>query len=176
MKVLFVDIDGVLVPSWSLSYTNELTKFGTDPFDKECIKKLNKIIDSVDDIELVISSNWKDGLSISEIRELFDQSGVNKKPIAFTPKNKKYNSMFLEYGRLVEILQFVVNHRLQNWVAIDDLELTKEDKYNIIHPHFFKTKEHEGLNCPNSEEEIVKKFNNIFNDIVLAEAIIYKQN
>lgn len=90
MKVLFLDIDGVLNHEkhyqW-LHYSGEATSFQkTHPycnFNPVSVKLLNKIIDETG-CEIVLSSSWRfDG--ITKINNIFDKVGIKHKIIDVTP-------------------------------------------------------------------------------------------
>jgi hypothetical protein len=64
MKVVFLDIDGVIA-------TDE-TDFVF--FDKSCLKRLKHIIETAD-ASIVLSSTWRRGRSVDNIRGLFARGG-----------------------------------------------------------------------------------------------------
>ena len=75
MKVLFLDFDGVL-NSFSSAYYNRAIglKSGLAPLDSTLVSFLNEIIARVPNCKIVISSSWRIGRTVEELRtELTDK-------------------------------------------------------------------------------------------------------
>lgn len=119
MKPLFMDHDGVLV--MRNQEDGELEDF----FDKKCIKILNEIINE-SNCEIVISSDWRNHYTLKTMGDIYEDSGIIKKPIAYTPdlwtKNSNIND--LEKIRSLEIETWLIQNKISNnWCAVDDMEL-----------------------------------------------------
>ncbi len=119
IKPLFMDHDGVLV--MRNQDDGELEDF----FDKKSIKILNEII-SESDCEIVISSDWRNHYTLKAMGDIYEDSGIIKKPIAYTPdlwtKNSNIND--LEKIRSLEIETWLTRTNISNkWCAVDDMEL-----------------------------------------------------
>lgn len=108
-KVLFLDFDGVLHPN--------------NPLQSEKFKKMDILVKSIkgfeDNVLIVISSSWRMGRSLCDLKILFP-SNIAKLVIATTP--------VLGFGdppglRLKEIMKFCDIHHIKNsdWLAIDDI-------------------------------------------------------
>jgi len=70
MKVIFLDIDGVLINKASL------LKMESDYFpDEKCVQRLNDVIKKTD-ANIVVSSCWRIGRTLAELRELLAGWGV----------------------------------------------------------------------------------------------------
>ena len=158
MKVIFLDHDGVICLSteWggrfkkqreagrklSQSVASLPVKSRFDNFNKKAIKVLNQIIEQTD-AEIVVSSDWKNHATIEELGEYYEQQGIIKKPIAFTPWLKECDWYLKEYSefpwirqwdleqvRSIEIRQHLINHpEITHWVAVDDLDMGKTGLY-----------------------------------------------
>jgi hypothetical protein len=159
MKILFLDHDGVicLAENWGgrakkkdkfyresdIKPKMSSPNYGLpvdcrfDNFDKKAIAVLNKILEETD-AEIVVSSDWKNFATVEEMGDYYEQQGIAKKPIAFTPDLKnceqpkdfpwQYNRA-REQCRTLEILQYLREHtEITHWVAVDDLQMqTRED-------------------------------------------------
>jgi len=168
MKVIFLDIDGVIcLPSrkngggwgsrfrkikrWELEggEGNPPVNIRFDDFNGIAVNVLNDII-LTSGADIVISSDWRLYATLSEMKDLFHQFGVIKGPIDFTPElqtTTKHANI-----RVDEINLWLSNHPdVTNWVAIDDLDLSDLD-------NFVKTREREGLKQCNISSKILKFF------------------
>lgn len=169
MKFLYTDIDGVLclgseTKSW-------MTKWGIlQKLNKTAVKVYNEILVATD-AEIIISSDWKDSLTLEGLGEYFEWQGIIKKPIGVTKSLPWKTMQFLERDRVKEILNHVEEHKPDIWVAVDDLDLhswqTGElkvpyDKNEYKNdPHFvICTRWYEGIKQSGKKEEIIKKLNN----------------
>jgi len=92
-KIIFLDIDGVLLTQSSLiesrqKYLNGETEYQyDDKFDLNCVNNLKNILKEVPDAEIVISSSWRILHSLEELREYFSDYGINPyRIIDVTPK------------------------------------------------------------------------------------------
>lgn len=153
MNILFLDHDGVICLennfgsrfkkskglARSVKSISELpVEKRFDDFDKKAIKVLNKIIEN-SDCEIVITSDWRAWATLEELGDYYEQQGIIKKPIGFTPSindvevpsNFKWHSSFdLEQERYWEINNWLATNKVDKWVAIDDLHLGK----TIVNP------------------------------------------
>jgi hypothetical protein len=128
-KILFLDFDGVLLPD-SLAH-KQVEKNGLNPdnyleiveFDQHCVANLNKII-AATHAEIVLSTSWAMGNSISKLSNCLLRNGIDPSNIFeyddpihgswLTPR--KMSSL-----RSNEIGWWIGNHpEITNWVAIDD--------------------------------------------------------
>lgn len=156
MKILFLDIDGVICLSnnWGSRYKNkEGFNSRFDKFDKKAIAILNDIIEKTD-CEIVISSDWRLSCSLSEMREMYRERGILKPPIGFTGfvPGKMED---LEHARSQEITNWINTHDKFNkmkWCAVDDLDMSP-----WIGDNFVLTKRSsEGLKQTGIKEKIIK--------------------
>jgi hypothetical protein len=159
MKIIFLDIDGVICLSWGSRFRKikrwELeggegeppVTIRLDDFDKMAVDVLNDII-LTSGADLVISSDWRLYATLDEMKDLFHQFGVIKGPIDFTPElqtTTKHANI-----RVDEINLWLSKHmEVTNWVAIDDMDLSELD-------NFIKTREREGLKQCNISNKILR--------------------
>jgi len=134
MKIIFLDIDGVIATSqcWGKGNNN---KWDAYMFDPKCVAVLNFILKE-SGAEIILSSDWKSQYTLFEMNEIFTHNGVIKGPIGFTPTSKSYTADNFEGGRSNEILDWLDHHAKKpilkggkagvydiKWVAVDDLNM-----------------------------------------------------
>jgi len=115
-KIIFLDIDGVLAnkKSWGLGKKHWHDDFSY-PWDKECVRLFNEIIEKTD-AEIVFSSSWRTGWNHRNglIKPLFDHNGVNRVPFDVTPQ--KWSST-----RSEEISMWLkANEKPTQFIILDD--------------------------------------------------------
>jgi hypothetical protein len=154
MKVIFLDIDGVLaLPKQYNVKRNKL--YARDPkakelnipypWDEHCIKVLNRFI-LEHDLYVVLSSDWKLHFNMDEIERIFKWNGVVTSPIGFTKMTNPDLSQLEEY-RVNEIQDWIKQNKIETWCAIDDLDLS------ALGERFVKTDHRMGI----GERGIVEK-------------------
>ena len=131
MKILFLDHQGVmrLDPVCWPTGKPEL-----HDFDKDAVKNINDII-SETDCEIVVSSDWKLWVDLSEMQSFYRRQGLIKTPIGYTPdKSSEIKSQDdLARLRMEEITLWLENNKdVSTWVAIDDLDLRKLERFVFI--------------------------------------------
>lgn len=112
MKVIFLDHQGVMY-----------NKVHQDPgkldfFDLKSVKILNKIL--TEDLQIIISSDWRYWVSFEEMSNFYINQGI-KKPLGYLPKLGVGSNLIQE--RSIEILNWLDNNLVDNWVAIDDMDM-----------------------------------------------------
>jgi hypothetical protein len=186
MKVIFLDHDGVICLSsnWGGRY-NKQKKWGGlklsmsqfqvpleyrfDNFDKKAISCLNEILEK-SGAEIVVSSDWKNWANVEEMGEYYEQQGIIKKPIAFTPDlgqctwYDEMNFTFLanwdrEISRAIEIQQYLRNNpTITHWVAIDDLNMGKDEVWKdwALDNFVLTPRSNEGIKQSGIQEKILR--------------------
>jgi hypothetical protein len=131
MKILFMDHDGVLVPVWGGKdcAMKKDNPWKCEPFSAKAVALLNNILQQTG-AEIVVSSDWRKHYTLQELRDIYAANGVIRGPIGFTINSPKYDTNNLEEGRTQEILEWVDRHKIEHWVAIDDLDMFE------LAPHF----------------------------------------
>jgi len=142
MKVIFLDHQGVM----------RITK-NPEPgilcdFDTECVKVLNSILETDNDIQIVVSSDWKCWVNLEDMRIFYAKQGIIKIPLDYTPTNKRQNKY--EYTRSTEIKDWLSNNIVSHWVAIDDLDMK-----NYLSNFVWITDSNKGLKTNNIKEKIL---------------------
>jgi hypothetical protein len=191
-KIIFLDHDGVVCLSdqwgsrfkkarkWMMdeglsehapNVVNEKTRpihVRLDNFDEKAVKILNRILEETD-AEIVVSSDWKLHATLEEMQELYRLYGVNKVPIAFTPRLEDFDpdssglfrwKGWLERARCLEIQHWLKENEVDTWVAVDDLNMSNE----VLRPgldYFVLTpRSMEGIKQSGIADKIIKILNN----------------
>ena len=163
MKIIFLDIDGVLATH--KEFMMNRTKFQTKhpeakeiripyPFNQGCVKVFNEILDETNAV-IVLSSDWRFHWDLNDLDKIFKFNGIKKSPIAITSKIKRKLSSDLEDDRSFQIKKYVDEILPDSWVAIDDLNLSS------LGDNFIRTKDMEGLKQTGIKEKIIKKLNDV---------------
>lgn len=143
MKVLFLDIDGVLnSDTFYLNRPKEIKHlpYPLSEFDPACVARLNRILDETK-ARLVVSSSWRHDTFINRVLE---RAGIKTKVWDITP-----------YGmgkpRGHEIKKFLSEHpNIENYVILDDVANMLPEQQS----HFVQTKYYYGLTDEDMEKAI----------------------
>jgi hypothetical protein len=128
-KVLFLDIDGVLVTFKCFN------RFSKVEFDPVAVKQLNRILEETD-VKVVISSSWRHSWKLSELLNYFRREGINitdERCLGITDD-------LPDRPRGDEIHKWVIEHRPKKIVIIDD-----DDDMSHVQSALFKTDTTVGL-------------------------------
>ena len=159
---IMLDLDGVLATT-AQYYTNKKKwhpKYKCYRFDKKCVKVFNEILDEIGDYTIILSSDWKTHFTLDEMNEIFEWNGVNTKIHEFT--SSSWGVQFqhfdqIEESRAYEILKYVKDNNIKNYIVIDDLNL----KEWISVEYFVRTtKPNEGIKQSGIKEKILKLIKN----------------
>ena len=119
MKVIFLDIDGVLVTRNSIKY--QYINFPDETsirFSKKAAKNLNKLI-RLTGAKIVISSTWRLFHSLEELQKIFVKQQIKGQIISTTSIDKATVEEDIPRGQ--KIADWLVqNHDVKQYVIIDD--------------------------------------------------------
>ena len=110
MKIIFLDIDGVLIID-ELLY--ESPKDDPPPFNKDCVKILNDILQETNSM-IVLSSTWKKIWDLKRLDFIFKFNGIIKSPLDIT---SDFNN------REKEITDYVQRNKVNDFLILDDAQL-----------------------------------------------------
>lgn len=119
MHIIFLDIDGVLNShkfeiERDLNSTEAYIPYYSD-IDPKRIKLLQKIINKFPNIKIVISSSWRDSLSVKEFKKLFSHFGINSKYII----DKTCDNM----NKQDSIKKWIEENKVNKFIILDDENL-----------------------------------------------------
>jgi len=141
MKIIFLDIDGVLnSDNWERTDEYFNKKYPENMFDPKAVKLLNKMIDDTG-AKVVLTSTWRLKYSLAEMKELFSKIGLLCDLIDFTPDLKKGNNYTLRGN---EILKWCKDNREITGTKYNDYTdfIILDDNSDMIYwqaKYFFQT-------------------------------------
>lgn len=119
MKVIFLDIDGVLVTRNSIKY--QYLNFPDETnirFSKKAVKNLNKLI-RLTGAKIVISSTWRLFHSLEKLQNIFEEQKIKGKIISTTSVEKATIEEDIPRGqKIADWLE--QNPEVKQYVIIDD--------------------------------------------------------
>ena len=92
MKIIFLDIDGVLVTARSMRIARELRTPGpltnlNKCFDEDCVNVLNRFI-KASGAKVVISSTWRIGQTIVSMQDIMNENKIKCEVVGLTGFDK----------------------------------------------------------------------------------------
>ena len=157
MKVIFLDIDGVLNhDNWYISKEFKALNTSDDvelDVDPKCAERINKICEETG-AKIVISSDWRISWYGTNIR--LERGGIKPEYILDkTPERIWIDIPGFDHSRGAEIDDWLVFHpECKNYVIIDD----RIDFKDYQQSHFVHVNAHNGLT-----DELMRKAINILN-------------
>lgn len=112
MKIIFLDIDGVLAPI--------PRPFNKDGFNPLCVRHFESIFKSVSDASIVISSTWRIGQTVKELRKTMGNYGLSC--------SERIISKTIDYTETGELLYLTRGQEISMWL-MDNKEV---DSYVIV--------------------------------------------
>ncbi len=105
--LVFLDFDGVLRRKQSPLYQ----------LDAECLRAFEEVLRSLPGAEVVITSSWREGFSLGEMRKLFSPD-IAARVVGVTPVSQDREG----YVRYREVLAYLKWHgqERRRWIALDD--------------------------------------------------------
>jgi len=128
MKIIFLDIDGPLAwGTWGDGRV-KIDEHTTIPYPwvQEDCDALSEILTKTD-ARVVISSDWRKHYSIKHMEVIFMHYKIppwNLLDYTTMYNRRKKMSSSMEFDRACQIIQWVKNNKIKDWVAIDDLGLS----------------------------------------------------
>ena len=140
LRVLFLDFDGVICTRDSIysahKYMKELdisgdrNLYSIKMIDPNLVENLNDVVEKTG-AKVVISSSWRYGHSIEELRDYLIQTGFKGEVLGMTLRWNEYKNLigiktmkelegFWNYERGNEIKMWIETHELESFVIIDD--------------------------------------------------------
>lgn len=156
MKYIFLDIDGVLATTAQFYSKKRHEEWDCYRFDSKCVKVFNDVIEKINPI-IILSSDWKHHYNLKTMNNIFEWNGINGKITDYTPSLwgvDFFKASELEACRASEIQIFVNDHKINNWIAIDDLDLSPYiSEENFVHTPLAN----EGIKQSGVKDKILKR-------------------
>lgn len=159
MKIIFLDIDGVLVTGEHIRHLRDTEKpthkgvdewkanhyKGTMPwtvFDPECVLELNRLVASTG-AKIVVSSTWR-ARGVHEMRKILQSEGVNCEIIGTTPHRYLLDKRLIydTKGRGLEIAKWLSTdgEEVESFIILDD-----DSDMVYLSDHLIQTSSEHGL-------------------------------
>lgn len=134
MKVVFLDIDGVMVTGETVGQHVAVEGHHFNPFAKGPVYQLNRILRETG-AHIVVSSSWRcDGPRWDALLFHFTQQGVEQRPIGRTPDlNRRRPSGIFEAVQRGEEIKAWLAHDVEAFVALDDDSDMDAIRANFVH-------------------------------------------
>lgn len=129
MKVIFLDIDGVMITAHSTM----------GRFDPACVENLRQILDQTG-ASIVISSTYR-RLGLVTLKKLFAKNGITDRLIGLTP-TISYGTRGEEINQYLEEASLDPSTSIESFVIIDD-----HDNMGELSPHLVQTNGTVGLDA-----------------------------
>lgn len=84
MKIIFLDIDGVLNSVAWLKTLPEPPRID-EMIDREAVRRLNRLLDETGGAKIVVSSTWRLGKSVQNLQEILEKFGCTGTVIGKAP-------------------------------------------------------------------------------------------
>ncbi|MCR4319771.1 MAG: HAD domain-containing protein [Candidatus Brocadiaceae bacterium] len=144
MKIIFLDIDGVLVNRESLIKQSGRHAKG----HPDCVMAFNKIIEATK-ANVVISSVWR-SFGVQKMRILLREWGVKSSVIDCTPQlESMVNGLYISPSRGAEIQAWLDKNPCDDFIIIDD----DRDMIHLM-PRLIQTKFEIGLTMQDADKAI----------------------
>lgn len=159
MKVLFLDIDGVLnshrwyaesIGKLNVEQRNAMTRRDHDllQIDPTAVANLEQIVNAFDDIEIIVSSTWRRLHPLAEIRDFISTRGGKKSSTIIAGKTCFMPNKMRGYEIEEHVSQFLDSG--DTYVILDDdTDMLASQKKHFVHTQHF-----EGLTLEKAQEAI----------------------
>ena len=126
--LLFLDIDGVLNNfKWSENHPSGLLYRTLDDIDPGNIKLLSELLAQYPEIKIVIMSDWRKLITLSELKVIFNHFKVNPDQIiGYTPAVAK------SQNREDEVLMFLKDYPSENYALVDNDDFFTKLKSKLV--------------------------------------------
>lgn len=151
-RLLFLDFDGVINHG---EFFHEQHLRGKDAFadgesfDRACVVRLNRLLKATGAL-VVVSSSWRIGRTLEELREILEHHAFEGEVIGKTPHD--YHKCRERGDEIREWLAALPKEN-ERFVVLDD-----DSDMEAVHGHFVQTKFHKGGLTEEKAAEVVRMF------------------
>lgn len=145
-KILFLDIDGVLVTTFPRTQPDVMDEDGYSKFNSECLFNFKSLLKSYPDLRIIVTSSRRIGKSLERLEEIFAYRGIENRIIAKIPDPSE---KILD--RATEIKVYIEEKGIEDFIIIDDDEslLNLEARHQ---KYLLKTNYRSGFDKPSLEK------------------------
>ena len=130
MKLLFLDIDGVMTTDEGTINNEKLYSFSSS-----CVEVLNKIL-STNNVRIILTSSWRTVFDVEKQCRIFKENGVVQLPMG------QIKDLGYKYRNL-EIKSYLENRKVEGFVILDDMQIDGfDDNFILIDPRNGLSEEH----------------------------------
>ena len=130
MKLLFLDIDGVMTTDEGMINNEKLYSFSSS-----CVEVLNKILSS-NNVRIILTSSWRTVFDVEKQCRIFKENDVVQLPMGQI-KDLGYKH------RNLEIKSYLENRKVEGFVILDDMQIDGfDDNFILIDPRNGLSEEH----------------------------------
>ena len=128
-KILFMDIDGVLVTHWSLQQEqikiDEITYY--EPYAPECVEALNMLIAHFN-ADIVIHSTRRYQYSLENFKRIWNESGIQFNKLSVLPRYGDMDDQWFSdpnEEKEYELKKYINEHSISqnSYLVIEDMKL-----------------------------------------------------
>ncbi len=136
-KIIFIDIDGPLAwGTWGdgrVKINEHTSEEFTIPYPwvKEDCEAIYEICEKTN-ASLVLSSDWRKHYTLKQMSDVFIENGIYTPIIDITTHQSLWNKLSrpsLEWERATQIVKWVKDNKISNWISIDDMKLDQQYKW-----------------------------------------------
>lgn len=142
MKILFLDIDGVLncdesqrAADEQFAYMTEVPDelYGPSQLDRSRVELLNQVVDATG-CKLVVSSTWRQRYIIGELNALLRSQGLTGNLYQYTPRPFQLTpgGPWSKRGNEIESWLFTTTKDITSWAVVDDGEVKLSDPTRLV--------------------------------------------
>lgn len=130
MKLLFLDIDGVMTNDDTIINPSQLISFSPS-----CVDVLNQIL-RTHDLKIILTSSWRTVFDAEKQNQIFIENGIIQTPAGQTPSISNLK-------RGLEIKKYLEKRKPTHFLILDDMEIPGFPKNFLrINPATGLTTEH----------------------------------
>lgn len=150
MKIVFLDIDGVLNSTQSFMYYHRMGRWGFREFCPIALSNLRYIIERVPGVKLVISSTWRKAFRGKAMECIFDQNSLSPDLIyGYTPAHLSDGYRGGEINEWFRDYEEEGKEKVEAYVVIDDSTDIKPHTRHFVH-----TDHRVGLTLPDAMKAV----------------------
>jgi hypothetical protein len=139
MKVIFLDIDGVI------NVWRGLQKDASGSFEQQPLENLKLILEAVPEAQIVITSTWRLFHTLTELKAFFEEAGIApERVLDVTPDLRRDEGWIRHYPDRGEEIEAWCQAKGQvaKMAIIDDIDL---EQMEGLEENFFQTEFEQGL-------------------------------